>query len=143
MRRQLFLVTVILSCALCAVSFQRGPADGDNPGPYSENHSKMLGLMRTINTIEVSDHFESGAYQSWPELVERHSKDLNGWLVQNGLPQSTFAGLPEILPGWKLRLNLTADGRSYSVLLEDIGDKEGFALVSDERGLIREGKYIH
>lgn len=137
MRPRVLSIAVILLSALATVGFQQGrPTRQAN-----DDQVTMLGLMRTINTIEVSDHFGSGSYQSWPELMERHSKDLNGWLVQNGLTRTSFAGLPEVLPGWKLRLSISADGHSYSVLLEDTGDKRGFAYISDERGIIREAKY--
>jgi hypothetical protein len=50
---------------------------------------------------------------------------------------------PEIVPGWKLRLNLSKDGKAYDLLLEDVTDpKCGYAVVSDERGLIRQSKAI-
>jgi hypothetical protein len=50
--------------------------------------------------------------------------------------------MPEILPGWNLRLNVQADGKGYVVLLADTNDKTGLAWVSDESGVIRNSKYI-
>jgi hypothetical protein len=42
-----------------------------------------------------------------------------------------------------LRLNITADGQGYDVLLEDTTDKNcGYAAVTDERGVIRQSKAI-
>jgi hypothetical protein len=49
----------------------------------------------------------------------------------------------EILPGWKLRLTLSKDASAYDLLLEDVTDpKCGYAVISDERGLIRQGRSI-
>jgi hypothetical protein len=50
---------------------------------------------------------------------------------------------PEILPGRSLRLNVTADGKGYDLILEDLTDKScGYALATDERGIIRQSKNI-
>ena len=50
---------------------------------------------------------------------------------------------PEILSGWSLRLNVTTDGKGYDLILEDMTDKScGYALVTDERGIIRQSKTI-
>jgi hypothetical protein len=46
------------------------------------------------------------------------------------------------LPGWNLRLNVNADGQGYVLLLEDTADKTGYAALIDERGAIRECKYL-
>lgn len=60
-------------------------------------------------------------------------------------PQPTnlrFGGGPEVLPGFGLRLNAHKDGQGFDVLLEDTTDKTGFAVLSDERGIIRESKWL-
>src|SRR3954467_15260553 len=134
MRRQILLIAALFLFAVGATGLQQSASDG-SPQPYNEKHAQMLGLIRTINTIEVTDV----AYTSWPVLLERHSDELNAWLAQYGPAQTNrqeapfrFSDLGEILPGWKLRLNLNADGHGYVVALEDDKDKDGFALVSDE-----------
>ena len=49
----------------------------------------------------------------------------------------------EIVPGWRLRLHLSKGDKAYDLLLEDVTDpKCGYAVFSDERGLIRQGKSI-
>jgi hypothetical protein len=50
-------------------------------GGNEEKHSTMLGPVRTINTIEVTDFSQYGSYASWPTLLERHAKGLKEWLV--------------------------------------------------------------
>jgi hypothetical protein len=59
------------------------------------------------------------------------------------LAKAPLSSGPEILPGWSLRLNVTADGKAYDVLFEDTTDQScGYAVVSDERGVIRQSKAI-
>ncbi|HKD90669.1 MAG TPA: hypothetical protein VKB56_02165 [Terriglobales bacterium] len=53
-----------------------------------------------------------------------------------------FGDTPEILPGWNLRLHVNADGQGYVILLEDAADKTGYAVLNDERGVIRVCKYL-
>jgi hypothetical protein len=49
----------------------------------------------------------------------------------------------EIVPGWKLRLTISNDGKSYDALVEDATDaKCGYAGVTDERSIIRESEFI-
>ena len=110
---------------------------------------KMLGLVRTICTFEEQDLGQYGSYSSWPDLLKHNPSEFNGWLARL-FPTETsrrenplhFVAALEVLPGWKLRLSLGADAHSYSVLLEDMRDRQGFAYFSDERGIIREGRYI-
>ena len=46
----------------------------------SERHWAMVGLVRTINTIEVKELTDYGSYASWPILLAHHQEDFNGWL---------------------------------------------------------------
>jgi hypothetical protein len=67
------------------------------------------------------------------------------WLAKSDplLVDARFSNGPDILPGWSLRLNLTADGQAYDLLLEDLTDKTcGYAALTDERGVIRQSKAI-
>ena len=121
----------------------------------SDRQSSLRGLMaafiRTINTAEASYHAEQGSYGSWQTLLgnQEYQKYLNGWLAQF-YPQFyphpakvQFSTLPGVLPGLNMRLNVAPDGQSYIVFAEGAADKTGFALVSDERGIIRECKFSH
>jgi hypothetical protein len=112
--------------------------------PDMEKRADMCGLVRTINTLEVTDFSQHGSYESWETLRERHLKDLNGWLARFYTRSANvhFGDLPEILPGWNLRLNVNADGQGYVLLLEDTADKTGYAALTDERAAIRECKYL-
>ena len=101
----------------------------------------MLGLVRTINTLEVTEISQYGSYEPWPNLLAHHQEDFNSWLKRfysSNEPNVQFRDAPEILPEWNLRLNVQADGKGYVLLLNDPSDKTGFAWVSDESGIIRE-----
>jgi hypothetical protein len=109
-----------------------------------EEHTSMVGLVRTINTLEWSDFQQPGSFESWHALLDRHSTDLNRWLA-TFYPHGSnayFRDAREIFPGWSLRLNLNADGQGYVLVLEGTVDKDGYAVTSDERGVIRECRYI-
>ena len=114
-------------------------------GPNAEPRGTILGLVRTINTIEVTELYDYGSYAPWPILFAHHQEEFNGWLKKfysSVEPNVRFGDMPEILPSWNLRLNVQADGKGYLLQLADTNDKIGFAWVSDESGIIRDSKYI-
>jgi hypothetical protein len=44
---------------------------------------------------------------------------------------------PEVMPGYRLDLLVSADGKSYSVALHDTRDGDGlFSVFSDQNGII-------
>jgi hypothetical protein len=112
------------------------------PSPNPERRALALSLLRTINTAEVVELMKYGAYASWETLLA-HNPDVYECLARN-YPETNlrFADMPEILPGYRLRLNVHSDGQGYDVLLEDATDKNGYAVLSDERAVIRECKSI-
>jgi len=109
-------------------------------------HSVAINTLRAINTAEYSYRTTHGTFVRWEILVA--SKEFNGGMrfAAQNTPQVAdprFSKLPEILPGWELRLNVTSDGKAYDVLLEDKTDKAcGYAAVTNESGLIRQSKTI-
>ena len=101
----------------------------------------LVGLVRTINTAEAVDFSKYGSYSSCQTVLSRHAEYFNGWL-KSFYPNVHFGDTPEVLPGWNLRLNVNPDGQGYILLLEDTADKDGFAAVTDERGVIRLCKWL-
>jgi hypothetical protein len=93
---------------------------------------------------EVGGFARYGSYASWQNLLAHDAQYLNGWVATyySENPGVHFGDLPEILPGLSLRLNVHSDGQGYDVLLEDLSDKDGYAVVSDERGIARECKWL-
>jgi len=50
---------------------------------------------------------------------------------------------PEIVPGWRLRLQLSKGDKAYDASIEDETDaKCSYAVMSDKREIIRQGKSI-
>ena len=107
--------------------------------PDAERRSRMVGLIRTINTAEVTES-SFGSLASWPTLLGHQQEYFNEWLARSYPrdPSVHFGSPPEILPEWNLRLLVQPDGKGYVVVLKDVKDKTGFAVLSDESGVIRE-----
>ncbi len=104
----------------------------------------LFDFIRTINTAEVLEKTGYGSFAPWQTLLEHQQQYLNEWLTGHRSRETNahFGNLPEILPGWNLRLNAHTDGKGYDLLLEAVGDKNGYAGISDERGVIRECKLL-
>jgi len=141
------LAVLFLLATAAPLSSQDTPAqtsDADHA-----RHSVAVNLLRAINTAEVTYKFKhGGAYAAWDALVA--SEEFHGSRVLAGLarfdPQlvnAQFSTAPEILPGWTLRLNLTADAQAYDLLLQDTRVNPcGYAAITDERGVIWQAKTI-
>lgn len=121
------------------------------PPPLSDQEkqrrSLAINLTRAINAAEANYKKNHGAYANWDVLVGNGDFTDTGtkWAPES-LPtvaHAMYGRGKEIVPGWKLRLNLTKDGNAYDLLLEDVNDpKCGYAVVSDERGRIRQSKAV-
>lgn len=112
-----------------------------------ERRSLAINMVRAINTAEASYKKNQGAYVTWDTMFGNGDFSETGtkWAPES-LPtvaHAMYGSGPEIVPGWKLRLHISKDGKSYDLLLEDVSDpKCGYAVISDERGLIRQGKAV-
>jgi hypothetical protein len=158
MRKRLVVPSAVL-LALLLGPFALEYAQNAPTGSGDSDHAKQslaVNLLRAINTAEVSYRHNHGEYAPWailldsPEFpygdgirfVERNDVQ---WAPRTN-PQLANLHLsrgPEILQGWMLRLDLTEDGKGYDVLLEDTTDKTcGYAVLTDERGVIRQSKAI-
>jgi hypothetical protein len=138
----LLVVTLGIAGALRS---QNAPLKSSDPD-YAK-HGLAINLLRAINTAEVNYKMKHGAFLSKDELLanEEFSGKAMAWAARNDphLMGAQLSNGPEILPGWALRLNVSADGKGYDVLLEDTMDKNcGYAAVTDERGVIRQSKAI-
>ncbi|SRR5713226_1268255 len=142
---------IILSAALLVLAAggltPHFAQDASTPPTKSgqERRQVTIALLRTINTDELTYKYKYGSYAIWGTLLSDAPKYFEEFLSMHGLLQSNvrFGDAPEILPGWNLRLNVHIDGQGYDVLLEDETDKEhGYAALSDERGIIRECKWL-
>jgi hypothetical protein len=116
------------------------PASREN-----ERRSFAINVLHAINSAELDYKTKHGTYTSWQTLVgEGYFGESGTKFISEEFPTVAHAlyGLgPEIVPGWKLRLNVSNNGKSYDVQLEDVTDpKCGYAGITDERGVIRQSK---
>jgi hypothetical protein len=141
-------IVVLLALTLGVVKSLRSQS---TPAKSSDaqhaRNSLAINLLRAINTAEADYKIKHGTYATWEslsasgEFLERGLK----WGARNEpqLAGVKFSPAPEILPEWSLRLHVTADGKAYDLLLEDLTDKScGYAAITDERGVIRQSKAI-
>jgi len=125
------------------------PQKGATPtaGREQERRSFAINLTRAIQKAQVDFKAKHGAYANWDSLIG------NGYFTSTGtkwaspdfptVGQALYGSGPEVVPGWRLRLNVSRNGNAYDLLLEDVTDpKCGYAAVTDERGLIRQAKSL-
>jgi hypothetical protein len=135
-------VLLVLALGISGSQFAQDTSTGvENSNPQSRNHELAVAFLRTINTAEAGDFSRYGSYASWQTLLTHEPEYLNTWL-STYYAHLHFGDLPEILPGLSLRLSVHADGQGYDVLVEAVGEKNGYAWLSDERGIIRECKWL-
>jgi hypothetical protein len=117
------------------------------PDRERERRSLAANIVRAINTAEANYKRDHGSYATWDALLANGDFSENGtkW-ASEALPtvaHAMYGPGPEIVPGWKLRLDLSKDGAKYDLLLQDANDtKCGFAFVSNESGLIWQAKNL-
>jgi hypothetical protein len=112
-----------------------------------QRRSLAINMARAINSAEANYKKNHGVYANWDTLVGNGDFTDTGtkWAPESfpTVAHAMYGRGKEIVPGWRLRLNLTKDGNAYDVLLEDVTDpKCGYAVVSDERGRIRQSKAV-
>jgi hypothetical protein len=119
------LVLVVLSAASRAQ---------DQKSPSEQERRKAINLVWAINTAEVRYYSGTtkeandghGRFASWTELYSSgFVKDLQ---VSPG---------PEVIPGYRLDLLASPDGKSFMIALHDTKDGDGlFSVFSDQSGII-------
>jgi hypothetical protein len=96
-------------------------------------------VMRVINAAEPAYRHTHKRFGTWQELYDSSAL----WDVQSAADQwrkVSFATGPEPIPGYRLRLLVSADGSAYSISLQDTDSNGcGLSLFSDQNGLIYEG----
>ena len=117
------------------------------PDRERERSSLAINLVRAINTAELNYKEKHGVFATWDTLLGNGDfTDTGTKWAPKAFPtvaHATYNRAPEIVPGWKLRLSLSKEATAYDLLLEDETDpKCGYAVISDERGLIRQGRLI-
>lgn len=112
-----------------------------------ERRNLAINLVRAINSAESNYKKNHGVYATWETLLGAGDFTDTGtkWATESApaVAHATYGRGPEIVPGWKLRLNLSKEGSTYDLLLEDVMDpKCGYAVFSDERSVVRQGTSV-
>ena len=144
MQRAALLMILLMSCQ-AVVRAQKGtPA---LPDREREQRSFAQNLVKAINAAEADYRKKHDVYANWDTLVGIGDFSSNGtkWAPADfpTVAHALYGSGAEIVPGWRLRLHLSNGNKSYDLLLEDVTDpKCSYAVFSDERGVIRQGKSI-
>jgi hypothetical protein len=112
-----------------------------------EQRSLAINMVRAINAAEANYKKTHGSYATWGTLFSNGDFTDTGtkWSSESypTVAHAMYGSGPEIVPGWKLRLTVSKDGSAYDLSLEDVTDpKCGYAVMSDERGIVRQGKSV-
>ena len=133
-QHRIILNTVLLVLALGILTPQFAQEPSTDSEKTDLHHTLGRGLVRTVNTAEMVERISYGSYSAWPTLLAHQQKKFDQWLGMQGLNER-LGDMPDILPGWKLRLNVHPDGQGYDLRLQDTISKN-WAVFSDEGGVI-------
>jgi hypothetical protein len=139
------MFSVLVIGATLAVPFSKGQSV-NGKGPESQDRRLAVDLVRAINTAEMAYRDRSGgSFAGWagisasPEFTSAIARSSHG---EPKFKNVNLSSPGEILPGWGLRLTLSEDRKSYTVILVNTADQCSYSLTSDQEGIIREGRAI-
>ena len=153
------ILTSLLLVLLVVQTPQFAQNTSIDPGKAHRRQLGAINLLRTINTAEATYLDKNGSYATWQTLLSSEPKSFDDFLARNRMVNFVYRGenvprdsvqlkihfhdQPEILPGWNLRLNVHSDSHGYDLLLTDMTDEKcGYAVLTDEDGVIRQSKAI-
>jgi hypothetical protein len=116
-------------------------------GPSTEEKRLVVNLVRVINTAQMTYRDkDGGSFAEWDALVpsQGFKKAIDQFSRSTPkLKELNLSAPTNIMVGWRLRLTVSLDRRSYVVALANKSEKEcSYEIVSDEEGLIREARVI-
>ncbi len=149
MAKSILIHLLFISSMLLSASAAYGQKAPPLPTSSRENERYSLAshILQAINNAELDYKTKHGAYASWQTLIDNsYFGDSGTKFISSDFPtvaHALYSSGPEIVPGWKLRLNVSNNGKSYDAVLEDATDaKCSYACFTDERALIRQGKSV-
>jgi hypothetical protein len=115
--------------------------------PEQERRSFARNFATALNAAEADYFKQHQAYASWDNLLGFGYFSASGtkWASPEfpTVAHALYGSGSEVVPGWRLRLRLSNQDKAYDVSIEDVADmKCGYAVSTDERGAIRQGKFI-
>ena len=119
---------------------QNAPAGPEKPD--AERHWTAINLIRAINTAEVLELQVYGSFAPWETLLTHHTEYIEKCARQSGV---RLGLMPEVLPGWTMRLNVRSDGRAYDLMFRDLASKQElpYGAYSNESGIIWDAAPVH
>ena len=144
MRKAALLMILILTWQAASWAQKGAPVVTDRE---RERRSFAQNLVKALNAAEADYRKKHDVYANWDTLVGIGDFSSSGtkWAPADfpTVAHALYGNGAEIVPGWRLRLHLSKGDKAYDLLLEDVTDpKCSYAVFSDERGLIRQGKSI-
>jgi len=139
-----WLLILVLTCQVTGRAQKGSPVAADRE---RERRSFAQNLVKAINAAEADYRKKHDVYANWDTLIGIGDFSSNGtkWAPADfpTVAHALYGSGAEIVPGWRLRLQLSKGDKAYDLLLEDVTDpKCGYAVISDDRGLVRQGKSI-
>ena len=140
------IVLIALGLALGTTARPQKPSPGIGDRER-ERRSFAINLVRAIQKAQLDFKSKHAIYANWDSLMGNSYFTSTGtkWASPDfpTVGQALYGSGPEIVPGWRLRLNVSHSGSAYDLLLEDVNDpKCGYAVLTDERGTIRQAKSL-
>jgi hypothetical protein len=130
MMKQVVLMVVLLVASSGAAYAQQCLHGGGESADETARRRQALTMARVVNTLQAN----RPAAATSPYL--RHA-DL-AVAAQNArfptLPHATLAPDKDVLPGWKLTIDVGENG--YWFMIKDLTDPCGFAYISNQMGVI-------
>lgn len=149
MRRKLcFAVALgLLAVILCPNQAQGQKRTTSTAQPDQERHSFAQNFAKALNAAEADYFQQHQVYATWDSLVAMGYFSSSGtkWASPDfpTVAHALYGSGPEVVPGWRLRLLVSNNGKAYDASIEDVNDVScGYAVTTDERGAVRQGKSI-
>ena len=129
LKRVASLTVTIL--ALAAPTFAQPCLHGNTETPdQAARRNEALTATRNVNNLEANQPgAQNGVYLRHVELASSPFAAKSSSVKKLNLTPGA-----ELLPGWQLTLDVTADG--YWFMVKDKTDPCGFAYISNQQGLI-------
>ena len=113
-----FFAVVLLLGILSAAPGSRAQKNAPVvPDRERERRSLAINFLHALNTAESNYKKNHGTYADWDTLLGNGDFGQNGtkWSSESfpTVAHALYGSGPEIVPGWKLRLKVSNDGKSY------------------------------
>ena len=139
MRIKRLVAALVLTGATSPVLAQQCLHDANETPEQAARRKAALGATRTVNNIQANQPGSaSRQYFTQEQLAVSPFVQKNAGNQQ--VSAMNFTPGQEILPGWKLTLDLTRDG--YWFIIKDTTDPCGFTWVSNQDGLIYKAEHL-